>query len=111
MTISVPAYSSLSYLQRFPFDILKVDRSFVAVRETDIETSSLVGAIVALSRALGLQTVAEGIEGVGQLDWLKELDCDFGQGFHFARPMTAEAVTDFLTAKEPGRAVAGRVDS
>ncbi|HJW74373.1 MAG TPA: EAL domain-containing protein, partial [Thermoleophilia bacterium] len=92
-------YSSLSYLQRFPFDILKVDRSFVAVRKPDSETSSLVRAIVALSRALGLQTVAEGIEGLGQLDWLRELDCDFGQGFHFARPMAAEGMTSFLGMK------------
>ena len=94
-------YSSLSYLRRFPFDILKVDRSFVSVRTPDAETSSLVGAIVAMSRALGLQTVAEGIEGVEQLDWLKELDCDFGQGYHFARPMAAADVTAFLGAREP----------
>jgi EAL domain-containing protein (putative c-di-GMP-specific phosphodiesterase class I) len=100
-------YSSLSYLRRFPFDILKVDRSFISVRTPDAETSSLVGAIVAMSRALGLQTVAEGIEGTEQLDWLKELDCDFGQGYHFARPMTAQDVTAFLGAREPNLALAG----
>ena len=89
-------YSSLSYLQRFPFDILKVDRSFISVPRCDIEASSLVAAIIAMSRALGLQTVAEGIEAVGQMDWLKGLDCDFGQGFHLARPMSAEDATAYL---------------
>jgi diguanylate cyclase (GGDEF)-like protein/PAS domain S-box-containing protein len=103
-------YSSLSYLQRFPFDILKVDRSFISVPTPDVESSSLVRAIVALGRALGLQTVAEGIEGVGQLDWLKDLDCDFGQGYHFARPMTAEDTTAFLRARaRPEAAPAARV--
>jgi len=102
-------YSSLSYLQRFPFDTLKVDRSFVTVRQGEVASSSLVRAIVALGRALGMQTVAEGIEAESQLDFLKELDCAFGQGFHFARPMSAAAMTRFLEERaQRGRRAVGR---
>jgi diguanylate cyclase (GGDEF)-like protein/PAS domain S-box-containing protein len=89
-------YSSLSYLQRFRVDVLKVDRSFTAAhREGD--GSTLTKAIIALGRALGLQTVAEGIEDAEEHGWMASLGCEFGQGFHFARPMAGEEVTEFLT--------------
>jgi diguanylate cyclase (GGDEF)-like protein/PAS domain S-box-containing protein len=83
-------YSSLNYLRRFPVDILKIDRSFLA--DPSPEVSELTAAVVQLARIFKLQAVAEGIENTGQLDRLKDTDCDFGQGFHFAKPLTGEEV-------------------
>jgi diguanylate cyclase (GGDEF)-like protein len=82
-------YASLSYLQRFPLDVLKVDRSFVESVAVDNADQALVRAIVALGRALGLHIVAEGIEHDTQRDTVRRLGCQFGQGFLFARPQSA----------------------
>jgi len=90
-------YSSLSYLQRFRVDVLKVDRSFTAAHRGGDDGSALTKAIIALGRALGLQTVAEGIEDAEEHGWMRSLGCEFGQGFHFARPMAGDEVTAFLT--------------
>jgi EAL domain-containing protein (putative c-di-GMP-specific phosphodiesterase class I) len=90
-------YSSLSQLRRFPLDLLKIDRSFVA-GIADGEGSSIAGAIVSVARALGLRTVAEGIEDAEQLSAVMELGCDLGQGFLFARPMPAEELTSLIVA-------------
>jgi predicted signal transduction protein with EAL and GGDEF domain len=84
-------YSSLSHLQRFPFDVLKIDKSFVdGISEyagaTD-KDASLVRTSVALGRALGLQVVAEGIEAGAQGSKLQALGCEIGQGFHYAHPL------------------------
>jgi EAL domain-containing protein (putative c-di-GMP-specific phosphodiesterase class I) len=82
-------YSSLSYLRRFPVDALKIDKSFIddlAGRSDD--TYAFVRAIVQLGHTLRLETVAEGIEHVEQWDALREIGCDFGQGYLFARPLT-----------------------
>jgi EAL domain-containing protein (putative c-di-GMP-specific phosphodiesterase class I) len=89
-------YSSLSYLSRFPVDVLKMDRSFLRAGATP-ETNGLATAVVALGDTLQLQVVAEGIEYSEQWDTLRGLGCDLGQGFHFARPMNADATLDFLT--------------
>ena len=89
-------YSSLSYLQRFRVDVLKVDRSFTAAFREGDDGSTLTKAIIALGRALGLQTVAEGIEDAEEHGWMRSLGCEFGQGFHFARPMAGGEVTEFL---------------
>ena len=102
-------YSSLEYLRRFPVDILKIDRSFVAGVDGDVKESTLCRAIVALAQSLGLQTLAEGIETTGQRGALRTLGCELGQGFLFARPLTAEAVTRF--AKSLQRDTAGRRSS
>jgi len=83
-------YSSLGYLRRFPVDILKIARDFVVSGEADPEAWAFAHAIVALGQTLGLRIVAEGIEEAGQLERLRSLGCDFGQGFLFARPMSAE---------------------
>jgi diguanylate cyclase (GGDEF)-like protein/PAS domain S-box-containing protein len=94
-------YSSLSYLSRFPVDILKMDRSFVSGEENEALTS----AIIALGASLSLDVVAEGIELPEQASSLQALGCEIGQGFLFARPMTSEALADFLTiagAAPPG---------
>jgi diguanylate cyclase (GGDEF)-like protein/PAS domain S-box-containing protein len=89
-------YSSLSYLRRFPVDILKVDKLFVDGLGTGLEESALVHAIVQLSHALGLETIAEGIESAEQCTQLVDLGCELGQGYHFARPMDAEGAVTFL---------------
>jgi EAL domain-containing protein (putative c-di-GMP-specific phosphodiesterase class I) len=89
-------YSSLSYLSRFPVDVLKMDRSFLRAGATP-EQNGLATAVVALGDTLQLQVVAEGIEYSEQWDTLRGLGCDLGQGFHFARPMDADATLDFLT--------------
>ena len=90
-------YSSLSYLRRFPVDILKVDQSFVSGLGYDPEDSAIVQAVVAMGRALQLTTVAEGVETAHHLIELRELDCDIGQGYHFARPGPAENITTMLS--------------
>ena len=82
--------------------MLKIDRSFVVDVEGDAEGQALIKSIVELGRSLGLVAVAEGIEGVGQMDALRDAGCDLGQGFHIARPMTAAAVDALLEqALEP----------
>jgi diguanylate cyclase (GGDEF)-like protein/PAS domain S-box-containing protein len=96
-------YSSLSYLSRFPVDILKMDRSFLS---TEHEESGLVAAIIALGTSLNLDVVAEGIELPEQITSLRDLGCDLGQGFLFAKPMNQEALVEYLvngeqTAGEP----------
>jgi EAL domain-containing protein (putative c-di-GMP-specific phosphodiesterase class I) len=85
-------YSSLSYLSRFPVDILKMDRSFVGSEDNEALTS----AIIALGTSLSLEVVAEGIELAEQANSLEELGCELGQGYLFARPMDAAALSSFL---------------
>ncbi|TML85674.1 MAG: EAL domain-containing protein [Actinobacteria bacterium] len=85
-------YSSLSYLSRFPVDILKMDRSFLS---GDGE-SALAAAIIAIGDRLGLEVVAEGIEREEQSHSLRELGCPLGQGFLFAKPMTEDALLQYL---------------
>ena len=91
-------YSSLSYLRRFPVDVLKVDQSFVSGLGHDPEDSAIVQAVVAMGKALQLITVAEGVETAHHLIELRELDCDMAQGYHFARPRPAEAISRMLEA-------------
>jgi diguanylate cyclase (GGDEF)-like protein/PAS domain S-box-containing protein len=92
-------YSSLAHLRRFPLDVIKVDRSFVAALG-DGQGSSIAGAIVSLAQALGLSTVAEGIEDDEQCSAVRALGCDYGQGFLFARPMPADDLTSLLVASK-----------
>jgi len=89
-------YSSLSYLHRFPLDVLKIDRSFVMRMNNDHERLQIVQTIMTLARNLGIEVVAEGTETDMQIDHLRNLGCDFGQGFFFSRPLTAEQLTDLL---------------
>jgi EAL domain-containing protein (putative c-di-GMP-specific phosphodiesterase class I) len=93
-------YSSLTYLRRFPVDFVKIDRSFVNGLGADSEDTAIVTAVVQLGKALGLRTVAEGVETAEQLAILRELDCDLAQGYYFARPQPAEAVTDLLVSQQ-----------
>ena len=89
-------YSSLSYLSRFPVDVLKMDRSFLRSGQTP-EQSGLASAVVALGQTLALEVVAEGIELHEQWTTLRDLGCEHGQGFYFARPMEADKALDFLS--------------
>ena len=91
-------YSSLSYLSRFPVDILKMDRSFLHAGATP-DTSGLATAVVALGATLHLEVVAEGIEFPEQWQTLRELGCEMGQGFYFARPMDVDATLEFLASR------------
>jgi diguanylate cyclase (GGDEF)-like protein len=84
-------YSSLSYLRRYPIDVLKIDRAFISDR-------ALLAAIAGMARALGLDIVAEGVENAGQLAYVTELDCDYVQGYFFARPLHPERLQEFLSA-------------
>jgi diguanylate cyclase (GGDEF)-like protein len=95
-------YSSLGYLRRFHVDILKIAREFIGPADSE-EEWAFAAAIVALGRTLGLTVIAEGIEESRQLARLRELGCELGQGFLFARPQDAEATADSLR----GRAGAG----
>jgi diguanylate cyclase (GGDEF)-like protein len=89
-------YSSLSYLQQFPIDVLKIDKSFVDNVTRGGAHAALARTIVALAEALSVKCVAEGVEEPEQRVCLSELGCVLGQGYHFARPMSAEALDDYL---------------
>jgi len=95
-------YSSLSYLHRFPIRTLKIDRSFIAQIETCKESREIVQTIVALGHGLGMKVIAEGIENAAQMELLRSLGCDFGQGYLFSRPARAEQVSEMLTARQLG---------
>jgi EAL domain-containing protein (putative c-di-GMP-specific phosphodiesterase class I) len=94
-------YSSLSYLHSFPFDVLKIDRSFVSRMTEGDQALQIVRTIIELARVMGMDVVAEGIETAEQYSLLRGLGCRYGQGFLFARPMPADAVTQLL--RLPGR--------
>jgi EAL domain-containing protein (putative c-di-GMP-specific phosphodiesterase class I) len=95
-------YSNLGYLQRFPFDKLKIDRSFVTALGTSANGGVIIQAIVALGRALGLKVVVEGVETEKQRVLLRLAGCDEMQGYLFARPAPAKVIDRLLAAK-PGR--------
>jgi diguanylate cyclase (GGDEF)-like protein/PAS domain S-box-containing protein len=80
-------YSSLAYLKRFPLDTLKIDRSFITTVDTDPSNAGIVEAILAMSKALKLDTVAEGVETQAEFDFLKQHACDLYQGYFFSKPI------------------------
>ncbi|MDQ3328275.1 MAG: EAL domain-containing protein, partial [Chloroflexota bacterium] len=86
-------YSSLAYLKRFPVDTLKIDKDFVSSLGKDTEDSAIVNAVITLAHTLGMQVTAEGVETDNQIRQLRELGCDLAQGYLFARPMNAAALT------------------
>lgn len=89
-------YSSLSYLHRFPFNRLKIDRSFVSKMDSDQKSEAIVRTILLLGQNLDIEVVAEGIETEGQLSNLRQLGCQTGQGFLFSKPIAAEAAARLL---------------
>ena len=89
-------YSSLSYLHQFPFERLKIDRSFVDTMDHDPKSEAIVRTILLLGKNLKMEVVAEGIESSRQLNLLRELECSLGQGFLFSRPMNAARAEQYL---------------
>jgi diguanylate cyclase (GGDEF)-like protein len=102
-------YSSLAYLQRFPVDALKIDRSFISRVSQDPEGETLIRTLVQLGKSLSIETLAEGIEQSRELSLLKEEHCDSGQGFLFARPLDTDACESFLRDWTGGSASTGAV--
>lgn len=89
-------YSSLSYLRRFPIDTLKMDRSFVGRMDTDERDMELVRMIIMLAHTLGMEVIGEGIETEGQVALLRDLNCEFGQGYYFSRPLIEDDAVAML---------------
>ncbi|HEY0314384.1 MAG TPA: bifunctional diguanylate cyclase/phosphodiesterase [Allosphingosinicella sp.] len=92
-------YTSLAYLQRLPIDVLKIDRSFVAGMLADSDSVAIVRAILSLARALGMETTAEGIDTPELAAAFEQLGCTHGQGFHFARPLDADAALAYWRSR------------
>ncbi|MDF0552188.1 EAL domain-containing response regulator [Kamptonema sp. UHCC 0994] len=91
-------YSSLSYLHHLPIDTLKIDREFISGMVGDSKDSDIVKTIISLAHSLGLDVVAEGIETQEQLNKLRELGCEYGQGFFFSKPLDVEAAGELLAS-------------
>ncbi len=89
-------YSSLAYLKRLPIDTLKIDRSFVRDIEVDDNDRAICATTISMANALGLSTVAEGVETDHQARMLRELNCDCFQGYFYAKPMPASAAMEFI---------------
>ena len=100
-------YSSLNYLRRFPVDIIKIDRAFIAGLGRDRASTAIVEAVVTLAHALGMTVIAEGVETTHNTTGGR-LGCDSCQGNYFATPMPAGAVHDLLDAQRPGRPAPAR---
>ena len=84
-------YSSLSYLHSFPVDTLKIDRSFIGRMRVEVKNLEIVRTIIQLAHNLHMEVTAEGVETVEQLDQLKRLECEYGQGYFFSKPMNAQS--------------------
>jgi diguanylate cyclase (GGDEF)-like protein len=98
-------YSSLASLHRLSVDVLKIDQVFVQGITDEDDASPFVGTMVGLGQALGLQTIVEGIETKEQLDRLRELGCDTGQGFYFAKPLPLAQATQLVERQAAGESV------
>ena len=92
-------YSSLSYLHRFPLNTLKIDRSFISQMSASDKTA-IVHTIILLAQNLGMNVIAEGVETSEQMELLRALNCDYGQGYLFSPPVDAAAVAELLQARQ-----------
>jgi sensor c-di-GMP phosphodiesterase-like protein len=94
-------YSSLSYLSDFSLDLIKIDKAFVHSIGTEAATSHVITHVIEMARALGIRTVAEGVETEAQRNWLQAQGVDYGQGWLFSAPLSAETFISFV--KQPGK--------
>ncbi len=94
-------YSSLSYLNKFDIDYLKIDQSFVRNLNQNSSDLALCKAMISMAHELGLKVIAEGVETQDQRDLLAAVECDYGQGYFFAKPMPAEQFDEWLTNANP----------
>jgi diguanylate cyclase (GGDEF)-like protein len=99
-------YSSLSYLRKFPIDALKIDQSFVRQITMAPQDTTIVSAIISMGRSLNLRVVAEGVETIGELEFLQAHQCDEAQGYYFSRPIPHEEFAKFLEIGVQGTIVA-----
>jgi len=97
-------YSSLGYIKHLPVDTIKIDRTFVDGLGTEEGDEGVVRAVIALADGLNVKTVAEGIEGAVQLETLRALGCDLGQGYYFSRPVAADELAKLVRAGLAGEA-------
>ncbi|MGX1176640.1 EAL domain-containing protein [Pseudomonas sp. R151218B TE3479] len=93
-------YSSLSYLQKFPVDVLKIDQSFVGDLSIDSNDAKLVSTIISLGKSLNLHIIAEGVETLEQLEFLKKHQCEEAQGYYFSKAVEPQAFADWMTEWE-----------
>lgn len=89
-------YSSLAYLQSFPVDIIKIDRTFISELGKTNASNKIVSAVIGLAHGLRLKALAEGVETAQSVDLLKELGCDLAQGYHFAKPLAFEKLQEYI---------------
>ena len=89
-------YSSLSYLSSFPFDMIKIDRSFVANVEQRPDAAAIIQAVISIARTLGISTIAEGVETAEDFEWLREHGCGFAQGYLVSEPLPFDEIRRFL---------------
>ncbi|MFT5896060.1 MAG: EAL domain-containing protein (putative c-di-GMP-specific phosphodiesterase class I), partial [bacterium] len=98
-------YSNLAYLQKYPLDMLKIDKIFLA----DQKRSMLIGTILNMAKVLGLSVIAEGVENSAQAEWLIAKGCDHLQGFYFSVPLNATDATQYLLDHSAGQVILSRV--
>jgi EAL domain-containing protein (putative c-di-GMP-specific phosphodiesterase class I) len=94
-------HSSLSYLKRFPIDAVKIDQSFIRDLTTNPDDAAIAGAVVAMAHSLKLKVVAEGVETLEQLEFLRSINCDEMQGYFVSRPVPGDEFTQLLQEAAP----------
>jgi EAL domain-containing protein (putative c-di-GMP-specific phosphodiesterase class I) len=96
-------YSSLTYLKQLPVDEIKIDKSFVSHMDQDDSDAAIVRATIDLAHSLGLKVVAEGVESQGVWNLLEALGCDIAQGYLIRRPLTPQALVEWISSRECAR--------
>jgi EAL domain-containing protein (putative c-di-GMP-specific phosphodiesterase class I) len=94
-------YSSLGYLRKLPLDALKIDQSFVRQIDTAGEDTAIVSAVIGMARSLKLRVIAEGVETLEELEFLRAHHCDEAQGYYYSRPVPAEEFARLLRTAIP----------
>jgi len=102
-------YSSLSYLRRFPFDKIKIDRSFTKDVGSSTEADNIIDAVIKLGASMGMISNAEGVETIEQADFLRKHGCQEVQGFHFSRPLPSASISDLLQTKQSSTSEDGKL--